>query len=91
MRRRRSPPSDSPACDHGAGGAVEANRLVVTALSTYARGLEVIANAADEQDPDLLNQGQSVLAGGNQLLRRAGRDRHSLTNACALPAQSASG
>ena len=52
---------------------VGANRLVVTALSTYARGLQVIANAAAEQDPDLLTQGQSVLADGDQLLQRAQR------------------
>ena len=41
--------------------AVAANRLVVTALSTYARGLEVVANAATAQDAALLAQGQSVL------------------------------
>jgi hypothetical protein len=63
--------------------AVEANRLVVTALSTYARGLQVIANAAAEQDPDLLTQGQSVLADGGQLLRRADETVSALASACA--------
>ena len=46
--------------------AAAANRLVVTALSTYARGLQVVANAATAQDADLLAQGQSVLADGDQ-------------------------
>ncbi|MDF2760157.1 MAG: hypothetical protein K0S99_2791 [Thermomicrobiales bacterium] len=63
--------------------ALEANRLVVTALSTYARGLQVIANAAAEQDPDLLTQGQSVLADGGQLLRRADETVSALASACA--------
>jgi hypothetical protein len=40
----------------------------VTALSTYARGLEVVANAAAAQDPALLAQGQAVLG---QYLRTA--------------------
>ena len=54
--------------------AVAANRLVVTALSTYARGLQVAgANAATAQDADLLAQGQSVLADGDQLLQRRQR------------------
>ena len=65
--------------------AVEANRLVVTALSTYARGLQVIANAAAEQDPDLLTQGQSVLADGGQLLQRADETASALASACAAP------
>jgi hypothetical protein len=63
--------------------AVGANRLVVTALSTSARGLEVIANAATEQDPDLLTQGQSVLADGGQLLQRADEIVSALAKACA--------
>jgi hypothetical protein len=62
--------------------AVEANRLVVTALSTYARGLQVIANAGVEQDPDLLTQGQSVLADGGQLLRQADETVSALASAC---------
>ena len=63
--------------------AVAANRIVVTALSTYARGLEVIANAATTRDADLLTQGQSVLADGNQLLRRAAETIDVLAGACA--------
>jgi hypothetical protein len=65
--------------------AVGANRLVVTALSTYARGLQVIANAAADQDPDLLTQGQSVLADGGQLLQRADETVSALASACAAP------
>jgi hypothetical protein len=65
--------------------AVVANRLVVTALSTYARGLQVIANAAAEQDPDLLTQGQSVLADGGQLLRQADETVGALASACPAP------
>jgi hypothetical protein len=63
--------------------AVAANRLVVTALSTYARGLEVVANAATAQDADLLAQGQSVLADGDQLLRRAVETVNALASTCA--------
>jgi len=68
--------------------AVDANRLVVTALSTYARGLQVIANAAAEQDPDLLTQGQSVLADGGLLLLHANETVGALANACASPQSS---
>jgi hypothetical protein len=63
--------------------AVTANRLVVTALSTYARGLQVVANAATTQDADLLSQGQSVLADGDQLLRRASETVNALASTCA--------
>jgi hypothetical protein len=63
--------------------AVAANRLVVTALSTYARGLEVVANAAAAQDPALLDQGQAVLADGDQLLQRAEETVTTLANTCA--------
>jgi len=60
-----------------------ANRLVVTALSTYARGLEVVANAASAQDTDLLAQGQSVLVDGDQLLQRAAETVTALASTCA--------
>ena len=63
--------------------ATGANQLVVTALSTYARGLEVVANAATAQDADLLAQGQSVLADGDQLLRRAAETVNALAGTCA--------
>jgi hypothetical protein len=63
--------------------ALAASRLVVTALSTYARGLEVVANAATAQDAGLLAQGQSVFADGDQLLRRATETVNALASACA--------
>jgi hypothetical protein len=63
--------------------AIAANRLVVTAMSTYARGLEVVANAAAAQDADLLAQGQSVLVDGDQLLQRAAEKVNTLASACA--------
>jgi hypothetical protein len=63
--------------------AVEAHRLVITALSTYARGLGVIAAAAAEEDADLLAQGQSVVADGGQLLERAIDEVTGLVDACA--------
>jgi hypothetical protein len=63
--------------------AVAANRLVVTAMSTYARGLEVVANAASAQDADLLAQGQSVLIDGDQLLQRAAETVTALASTCA--------
>ena len=62
-----------------------ANRLVVTALSTYARGLEVIATAAADQDAALLTQGQSVLADAGQLLQRAEESVGALASACPSP------
>ena len=65
--------------------AASANRLIVTALSTYARGLDVIANAATAQDADLLAQGQSVLADGDQLLQRAAETVNTLAGSCAEP------
>lgn len=65
--------------------AVAANRLVVTALSTYARGLEVIATAAADQDAALLAQGQSVLADAGQLLQRAEESVDALASACPSP------
>jgi hypothetical protein len=70
--------------------AAAANRLVVTALSTYARGLDVVANAATTQDPDLLAQGQAVLADGDQLLQRAQETITALATTCAPPAEPAS-
>jgi hypothetical protein len=70
------------------GAATAANRLVVTALSTDARGLEVIATAATDQDAALLAQGQSVLADGDQLLQRAAETVGALATACPSPAAS---
>jgi hypothetical protein len=67
------------------GAATGANRLAVTALSTYARGLEVVANAATTRDAGLLAQGQSVLADGDQLLRRAAETVNALASTCAEP------
>ena len=63
--------------------AVAANRLVVTALSTAARGLEVVAGAAAAGDAALLAQGQSVLADGDQLLQRADETVSTLAATCA--------
>ncbi|MDF2761772.1 MAG: hypothetical protein K0S83_506 [Thermomicrobiales bacterium] len=65
--------------------AAAANRLVVTAMSTSARGLEVIATAATAQDADLLTQGQAVLVDGDQLLQRAEELVSALASACAEP------
>jgi hypothetical protein len=62
--------------------AVETNRLVITALSTYARGLGLIAAAATAEDGDLLAQGQSVVADGGQLLERAVDEVAALAAAC---------
>jgi hypothetical protein len=57
-------------------------------LSTYARGLEVVTNAAAAQDPALLTQGEAVLADGDQLLQRAEETVTTLANTCALPESS---
>jgi hypothetical protein len=63
--------------------ATEPNRIVITAFSTYARGLEVIATSAAERDVDLMAQGQSVVADGGQLLERAVDEVNALAEACA--------
>jgi hypothetical protein len=69
--------------------AAGANRLVITALSTYARGLEVIATAATEQDTELLAQGQTVLADGGKLLQRATDEVTAFAGPCAPPLEPA--
>lgn len=69
--------------------AAEANRLVITALSTYARGLRLIATAAAEEDAELLAQGQAVVADGGQLLDRAVDEVTALADACVGPAEPA--
>jgi hypothetical protein len=61
----------------------DADRLVLTALSTYARGLETIATAAEDGDAALLNQGQSVVQDGARLLDRASDALEQLAGACA--------
>jgi len=50
---------------------IAANRLVVTAISTYARGLGSVATAAAAQDADLFTQGKSALRDGVGLIGRA--------------------
>ena len=65
------------------GSAAAANRLATTAMSTYARGLDMIATAVANQDSALLAQGQSVVADGGQLLERADEDISALADACA--------
>lgn len=63
------------------------NRLVVTALSTYARGLQTIATAAANGDQALLDQGQAVLADGDKLIERAREAARGLAASCpTLPA-----
>jgi hypothetical protein len=52
-------------------GAADANRLAVTALSTYARGLQAVADAASKHDAELLDLGQIALQDGSSLLGRA--------------------
>jgi hypothetical protein len=51
--------------------AAGANRLVITALSTTARGLQTAASAATAGDADLQSQGQRVIADGTSLMGRA--------------------
>jgi hypothetical protein len=63
-------------------GAADANRLALTALSTQARGLQLLATAATNQDATLLSSGQSVLVDGNRLLARAQSTLDDLGRAC---------
>ena len=50
--------------------AIDANRLGVTALSTYARGLQVQAAAVVDADAERLTQAQSILTDADGLTRR---------------------
>ncbi len=50
---------------------IAANRLAVTAISTYARGLDSVATAAAAQDAELFTQGKSALRDGAGLIGRA--------------------
>ncbi len=51
--------------------AVSANQLIVTALSTTARGLDTVAQAATANDEDLLTLGLTTLSDGAKLSERA--------------------
>jgi hypothetical protein len=62
--------------------ASDAGQLVVTALSTYTRGLDAIVSAAEEGDEALLRQGQSVLGDGVGLVDRARAALTDLSAAC---------
>jgi hypothetical protein len=52
-------------------GGEEASRLVVTSLSTYARGLQSVKDGAAAGDAELVAQGQSVIGDGERLGERA--------------------
>jgi hypothetical protein len=65
------------------GEAAATNRLTVTALSTYARGLQTVADAAEAQDADLLAQGQTALRDGGSLLARAAEAVNAVAPECA--------
>jgi hypothetical protein len=66
--------------------AAPTNRLTVTALSTYARGLQAVADAAEAQDADLLAQGQTALRDGSNLLARAAEAVNAVAPECAVEA-----
>jgi hypothetical protein len=63
-------------------GAADANRLAVTALSTYARGLQAVADAVAAQDAELFGLGQIALQDGVNLLGRADQAVNELGMAC---------
>ncbi|HET7095288.1 MAG TPA: hypothetical protein VFI22_17495, partial [Thermomicrobiales bacterium] len=69
-------------------GAADADRLALTALSTEARALQVIATAAANRDPALLAQGQSISGDGAALRDRAQTTLEDLGRVC--PGASAS-
>jgi hypothetical protein len=62
--------------------AADANRLALTALSTQARALQVIATAATNRDADLLAKGRPIMLDGDQLLDRARQSLADLGRAC---------
>ena len=63
-------------------GAADANRLTVTALSTYARGLQAVADAVAAQDSELFDLGQIALQDGVNLLGRADEAATTLGASC---------
>jgi hypothetical protein len=63
--------------------ASEANRLVVTALSTQARGAQAVASALAASDADQFAQGLAVMADGVSLLGRAAAAVAGLAAGCA--------
>jgi hypothetical protein len=60
----------------------DANRLVVAALSTYARGLQVQAGAVINADAERLAQADAILADADGLTRRAGDALAALAGSC---------
>jgi hypothetical protein len=62
--------------------AADANRLVVTALSTFARGLQVQAGAVIDADEERLAQAQAILADADGLTRRAGEALAAVAGSC---------
>jgi hypothetical protein len=71
-------------------GAAEANQLVVTALSSYARGLRAVADAAEARDAELLELGQITLQDGQSLIDRAAERIAALSVDCASGERSGS-
>lgn len=63
--------------------ATDAHRLAVTAISTYARGLQAMADAAEAQDETLFEQGRATVRDGESLLARASEAASTVADACA--------
>jgi hypothetical protein len=63
-------------------GGDEADQLAITALSTYARGLQTIKDGAAAGDAELIGQGQLILADGVGLAARAREALVGLAAAC---------
>lgn len=62
--------------------AADAHRLAVTAMSTTARALQVLAGAVDEQDNQLWEQGRATLADSASLIERADAAVNAAAGAC---------
>ena len=63
-------------------GGDPANRLAITALSTYARGLQTIKDGVSADDAELVGQGQLVAADGERLAVRARQALDELGASC---------
>lgn len=65
--------------------AADANQLVVTALESYASGLQTIASAVTNDNANLLAQGRSRLAEGDTQVGRARDAIQALAETCPAP------
>ncbi len=65
-------------------GAEAANRLLVTALSTFGRGLTLLAGAIEQSDSTRFDQGRQALGDGSALAIRATTALAPIASSCGI-------